>query len=113
MNPAERLSELERLAEAGGTRSTAPSVGATHRLRARRPRHCSSWRSSTFVTHRCRDWHDEQIVRATVIAGHAWWAARAPSRRTLTVFGGSLSETNAANRQSHGSGVRMVAIVDC
>ena len=105
MDPSERLSGLERLAELGGGASRLSRQHAAGKLTARE-RVDLLFDPGTFeeldklVTHRCRDFGmaDELIPGDGVIAGHGRVDGRPvyAFAQDFTVFGGSLSETNAA-----------------
>src|SRR5450759_4828383 len=94
MDPHKTLADLERRAELGGGRLTA------------RERMELLFDPGTFeevdklVTHRCRDFGmEQQIVPGDgVVAGHGLIDGRQvfAFAQDFTVFGGSLSETNAA-----------------
>ncbi len=99
------LEELERLAELGGGEERLRRQHAAGKLTARE-RIDLLFDSGTFqevdklVTHRCRDFGmDEQIVPGDgVVAGQGRVSGRPvyAFAQDFTVFGGSLSETNAA-----------------
>jgi propionyl-CoA carboxylase beta chain len=105
MDPLKHLDDLERAAEMGGGESRFRRQHEAGKLTARE-RIDLLFDPGTFeevdklVTHRCRDFGmDEQIVPGDgVVAG----AGRVEDRpvyafaQDFTVFGGSLSETNAA-----------------
>jgi len=63
-----------------------------------------------LITHRCRDFGMEEPAHPGRRCGLRTWPGRRSAgvrvrARTFTVFGGSLSETNAGqNRQDHGPG---------
>jgi propionyl-CoA carboxylase beta chain len=105
MDPAVRLAELERLAEAGGGEARRRRQHDAGRLTARE-RIDLLFDPGTFeeldklVTHRCRDFGmaDEVIPGDGVVAGHGRVDGRPvyAFAQDFTVFGGSLSETNAA-----------------
>src|SRR5213595_222535 len=104
-NPHDMLADLERRAELGGGEDRLKRQRAAGKLTARE-RIELLFDAGTFeeldnlVTHRCRDFGmDEQLVPGDgVVAG----AGRIDGRpvyafaQDFTVFGGSLSETNAA-----------------
>ena len=111
---ADRLSELERLAELGGGEERLRKQHEAGKLTARE-RVDLLFDAGTFeeldklVTHRCLDFgmEKELIPGDGVVAGHGRVDGRPvyAFAQDFTVFGGSLSETNAAeNRQGHGSG---------
>jgi len=99
------LADLERRAEAGGGERRLARQHAAGKLTARE-RIDLLFDPGTFeevdklVTHRCRDFGmDEQIVPGDgVVAGHGLVDGRQvfAFAQDFTVFGGSLSETNAA-----------------
>jgi propionyl-CoA carboxylase beta chain len=99
------LEDLERRAELGGGQDRLDRHRAAGKLTARE-RVALLFDPGTFeevdklVTHRCRDFGmDEQIVPGDgVIAGHGLIDGRQvfAFAQDFTVFGGSLSETNAA-----------------
>ena len=105
MDPLTHLADLERRAELGGGENRIKRQHDAGKLSARE-RIDLLFDPGTFdevdklVTHRCRDFEmDEQIVPGDgVVAG----AGRVEGRtvfafaQDFTVFGGSLSETNAA-----------------
>ena len=105
MNPHDVLDNLERRAELGGGEDRRLRQHAAGKLTARE-RIDVLFDSGTFeevdklVTHRCRDFGmDEQIVPGDgVVAGHGLVDGRQvfAFAQDFTVFGGSLSETNAA-----------------
>jgi propionyl-CoA carboxylase beta chain len=105
MDPRARLAELERLAEAGGGDARRQRQHDAGRLTARE-RVDLLFDPGTFeeldklVTHRCRDFGmDQQLVPGDgVVAGHGRIEGRPvyAFAQDFTVFGGSLSETNAA-----------------
>ena len=105
MDAHERLADLERLAEQGGGEDRRRRQHDAGKLTAREridllfdP--ASFDEIDKLVTHRCRDFGmaDEVVPGDGVIAGHG----RVDGRQVIafaqdfTVFGGSLSETNAA-----------------
>ncbi len=102
---ADRLAELERLAEAGGGDARLKRQHEAGKLTARE-RVDLLFDAGTFeeldklVTHRCRDFGmDEEVVPGDgVVAGHGRVDGRQvyAFAQDFTVFGGSLSETNAA-----------------
>jgi propionyl-CoA carboxylase beta chain len=105
MNPEDVLADLERRAELGGGQSRVERQHAAGKLTARE-RVDFLFDPGTFeevdklVTHRCRDFGmEQQIVPGDgVIAGHGLIDGRPvfAFAQDFTVFGGSLSETNAA-----------------
>src|SRR4026209_586342 len=100
----DRLAELERLAELGGGEARLRKQHEAGKLTARE-RIELLFDSGTFeevdklVTHRCRDFGMEQslIPGDGVVAGHGLIDGRQvfAFAQDFTVFGGSLSETNA------------------
>ena len=115
VNRKEKLDELQkrvRMAEeGGGANAASASTRKANSRRASASNCCStkapSKRLDKLVTHRCRDFGmDEQIVPGD---GFVTGYGRIDGRlvyvfaQDFTVFGGSLSETNAAeNLQGHG-----------
>jgi propionyl-CoA carboxylase beta chain len=105
MTPADRLAELERRAELGGGEDRLRRQHEAGKLTARE-RVDLLFDPGTFeeidklVTHRCRDFGmtDEVVPGDGVIAGHGRVDGRLvyAFAQDFTVFGGSLSETNAA-----------------
>jgi propionyl-CoA carboxylase beta subunit len=105
MNPDDTLADLERRAELGGGEARLERQHDAGKLTARE-RIDLLFDPGTFeevdklVTHRCRDFGmDEQIVPGDgVVAGHGLIDGRQvfAFAQDFTVFGGSLSETNAA-----------------
>jgi propionyl-CoA carboxylase beta chain len=105
MDPLQRLSDLERLAERGGGDDRLRRQHDAGKLTARE-RIDLLFDPGTFeeldklVTHRCRDFgmEDEIVPGDGVIAGHGRIDGRPvyAFAQDFTVFGGSLSETNAA-----------------
>src|SRR6516225_10848186 len=105
MDPEETLAEFERRAELGGGDERQRKQRAAGKLTARE-RIDLLFDAGTFeevdklVTHRCRDFGMEsQIVPGDgVVAGHGLVDGRQvfAFAQDFTVFGGSLSETNAA-----------------
>src|ERR1700704_5251847 len=105
MNPEETLADLERRAELGGGEARLHKQQAAGKLTARE-RIDLLFDPGTFeevdklVTHRCRDFGMEnQIIPGDgVVAGHGLIDGRQvfAFAQDFTVFGGSLSETNAA-----------------
>jgi propionyl-CoA carboxylase beta chain len=105
MNPEETLADLERRAELGGGQSRIERQHAAGKLTARERIDLlfdpgSFEEIDRLVTHRCRDFGmDAQVVPGDgVIAGHGLVDGRqvCAFAQDFTVFGGSLSETNAA-----------------
>jgi propionyl-CoA carboxylase beta chain len=104
MNPIEKLRELERLAEEGGGADRLKRQHEAGKLTARE-RMDELFDSGTFeevdklVTHRCRDFGMEKLVIPGdgVVTGHGLVNGRVvyAFAQDFTVFGGSLSETNA------------------
>jgi len=105
VNPKDVLDDLERRAEAGGGAERVRRQHAAGKLTARE-RIDLLFDPGTFeevdklVTHRCRDFgmEDQLIPGDGVIAGHGLIDGRQvfAFAQDFTVFGGSLSETNAA-----------------
>ncbi len=105
MNTRQTLSELERRAEAGGGEERQRRQHAAGKLTARE-RMEQFFDAGTFeesdklVTHRCQDFGmaDELVPGDGVVAGHGLADGRPvyAFAQDFTVFGGSLSETNAA-----------------
>jgi propionyl-CoA carboxylase beta chain len=105
VNPKDLLDDLERRAEAGGGAERVKRQHAAGKLTARE-RIDLLFDPGTFeevdklVTHRCRDFGmDDQLIPGDgVIAGHGLIDGRQvfAFAQDFTVFGGSLSETNAA-----------------
>ena len=105
MNPEDVLADLERRAELGGGQDRLDRQRAAGKLTARE-RVELLFDPGTFeeldklVTHRCRDFGmDQQVVPGDgVVAGHGLIDGRQvfAFAQDFTVFGGSLSETNAA-----------------
>src|SRR2546421_6178048 len=105
MNPRDTLADLERRAELGGGEDRMRRQHAAGKLTARE-RIELLFDAGTFeevdklVTHRCRDFGmDSQVVPGDgVVAGHGLIDGRQvfAFAQDFTVFGGSLSETNAA-----------------
>jgi propionyl-CoA carboxylase beta chain len=105
VNPKDLLDDLERRAEAGGGAERVRRQHAAGKLTARE-RIDLLFDPGTFeevdklVTHRCRDFgmEDQLIPGDGVIAGHGLIDGRQvfAFAQDFTVFGGSLSETNAA-----------------
>ena len=105
MNPRDTLADLERRAELGGGEARVERQHAAGKLTARE-RIDLLFDPGTFeevdklVTHRCRDFgmEDQIIPGDGVVAGHGLIDGRQvfAFAQDFTVFGGSLSETNAA-----------------
>src|SRR4029078_4605415 len=105
MAPLETLSQLEVLAELGGGQDRIDRQRAAGKLTARE-RIDLLFDPGTFeeldklVTHRCRDFGmDQHIIPGDgVVSGHGLVDGRTVCAfaQDFTVFGGSLSETNAA-----------------
>jgi propionyl-CoA carboxylase beta chain len=105
MNPIERLRDLERRAEEGGGAERLKKQHDAGKLTARE-RVEMLFDPGTFeevdklVTHRCRDFGmDKQVIPGDgVVTGHGRVNGRVACAfaQDFTVFGGSLSETNAA-----------------
>src|SRR6478752_2705876 len=105
MDPHDTLAELERRAELGGGADRLERQHAAGKLTARERIELlydpgTFEELDRFVTHRCRDFGmDEQLIPGDgVIAGHGLVDGRQvfAFAQDFTVFGGSLSETNAA-----------------
>src|SRR5437762_5498088 len=105
MNPEETLADLERRAELGGGEARLKKQHDAGKLTARE-RIELLFDAGTFeeddklVTHRCPDFgRENQLVPGDgVVAGHGLVNGRQvfAFAQDFTVFGGSLSETNAA-----------------
>ena len=105
MDPQHKLDELERRAELGGGEDRLKHQRAAGKLTARE-RVAILFDAGTFeevdklVSHRCLDFGmaDQVIPGDGVIAGHGRIDGRVvyAFAQDFTVFGGSLSETNAA-----------------
>src|SRR6186997_510092 len=105
MDPIKYLEDLERLAELGGGEERLKKQHDAGKLTARE-RIDLLFDPATFdetdklVTHRCRDFGlgDELVPGDGVVAGHGRVDGRPvyAFAQDFTVFGGSLSETNAA-----------------
>jgi len=105
MDATERLADLERRAEQGGGEERLRRQHDAGKLTARE-RIDLLFDPATFeeidklVTHRCRDFGmaDQVIPGDGVVAGHGRVGGRpvCAFAQDFTVFGGSLSETNAA-----------------
>ena len=105
MNPEDTLADFERRAELGGGEARLRKQRAAGKLTARE-RIELLFDSGTFeevdklVTHRCRDFgmEDQVVPGDGVIAGHGLVDGHQvfAFAQDFTVFGGSLSETNAA-----------------
>src|SRR5581483_8534697 len=105
MHPNELLSDLERRAQLGGGAARQQRQRDAGKLTARERVELLFDQGSfeeldKFVTHRCRDFGmEEQLVPGDgVVAGHGRIDGRPvyAFAQDFTVFGGSLSETNAA-----------------
>src|SRR6478672_8611531 len=104
MNPQETLPDLERGAELGGGADRLKRQHDAGKLTARE-RMELLFDPGTFeeldklVTHRCRDFgmEDQVIPGDGVVSGHGLIDGRQvfAFAQDFTVFGGSLSETNA------------------
>jgi propionyl-CoA carboxylase beta chain len=103
--PGERLDALERLAERGGGDARISRQHEAGKLTARERVDLLFDRGSfqeldKLVTHRCRDFGigEELVPGDGVVAGHGRIDDRqvCAFAQDFTVFGGSLSETNAA-----------------
>ena len=105
MDPLDKLADLERLAELGGGAERQKRHHDAGKLTARE-RIELLFDAGTFeevdklVTHRCRDFGMDRLIVPGdgVIAGHGLVDGRqvCAFAQDFTVFGGSLSETNAA-----------------
>src|SRR5688500_2661472 len=105
MDPIEKLRERERLAELGGGEERLKKQHDQGKLTARE-RMTRLFDAGTFeevdklVTHRCQDFGMDQVVIPGdgVVSGHGRIHGRVAYAfaQDFTVFGGSLSETNAA-----------------
>src|SRR6186997_2980719 len=105
MDPIKYLEDLERLAELGGGEERLKKQHDAGKLTARE-RIDLLFDPGTFeeldklVTHRCRDFgmEDEIVPGDGVVSGHGRVDGRPvyAFAQDFTVFGGSLSETNAA-----------------
>jgi len=105
MDPLDKLTDLERLAELGGGAERQKRQHDAGKLTARE-RIELLFDAGTFeevdklVTHRCRDFGMDRLIVPGdgVIAGHGLVDGRqvCAFAQDFTVFGGSLSETNAA-----------------
>jgi propionyl-CoA carboxylase beta chain len=105
MNPLSRLADLRRRAELGGGEARLRRQREGGRLTARERIDLlfdagSFEEFDAFVTHRCRDFGmaDERVPGDGVVAGRGRVDGRPVHAfaQDFTVFGGSLSETNAA-----------------
>jgi propionyl-CoA carboxylase beta chain len=105
MNPERTLADLEHRAELGGGETRLRRQHDAGKLSARERIEllfdpASFEEVDKLVTHRCRDFGmDEQLIPGDgVIAGHGLIEGRQvfAFAQDFTVFGGSLSETNAA-----------------
>jgi propionyl-CoA carboxylase beta chain len=104
-HPHEHLADLERRAELGGGEERLRRQREAGKLTARERIDLlfdpgTFEETDKFVTHRCRDFGmDEQRVPGDgVVCGHGRIQGRVvyAFAQDFTVFGGSLSETNAA-----------------
>src|SRR5216110_2950192 len=104
MNPHDTLADLERRAELGGGEERLRRQHEAGKLTARERIELLFDRGSfeeldKLVTHRCRDFGmaDQVVPGDGVIAGHGLVDRRPvfAFAQDFTVFGGSLSETNA------------------
>jgi propionyl-CoA carboxylase beta chain len=105
MDPVDKLADLERQAEEGGGAERLRRQHEAGKLTARE-RLDLLFDPGTFeevdklVTHRCRDFGmDQQVIPGDgVVSGHGRIDGRVACAfaQDFTVFGGSLSETNAA-----------------
>jgi propionyl-CoA carboxylase beta chain len=105
MDPIDKLRERERLADLGGGEARLKKQHELGKLTARE-RMTRLFDAGTFeevdklVTHRCRDFGMEQTIIPGdgVVSGHGRINGRKvfAFAQDFTVFGGSLSETNAA-----------------
>jgi propionyl-CoA carboxylase beta chain len=105
MNPLDTLADLERRAELGGGEERLEKQHAAGKLTARERMELLFDRGTfeeidKLVTHRCLDFGmaDQQVPGDGVVAGHGLVDGRqvCAFAQDFTVFGGSLSETNAA-----------------
>jgi propionyl-CoA carboxylase beta subunit len=105
MTPHDRLADLERLAELGGGEARLRRQREAGKLTTRERVDLlfdpgSFEEVDKLVTHRCRDFGlgDEIVPGDGVVAGHGRVDGRPvyAFAQDFTVFGGSLSETNAA-----------------
>ncbi|MFO7302842.1 MAG: acyl-CoA carboxylase subunit beta [Acidobacteriota bacterium] len=105
MDPFARLADLERRADEGGGERRRRRQHESGRLTARERIDLlfdpgSFQEIDRFVTHRCTDFgmQAEQVPGDGVVAGHGLVDGRQvwAFAQDFTVFGGSLSETNAA-----------------
>src|SRR5216683_5165620 len=106
-DPHQTLADLERRAELGGGEARQKRQHEAGKLTARE-RMERLFDPGTFeevdklVTHRCRDFGMEQqlVPGDGVVAGHGLVDGRQvfAFAQDFTVFGGSLSETNAAKK---------------
>src|SRR4051795_6974125 len=105
MSHDEQLRDFERLAELGGGEARLRRQHDAGKLTARERIDLlfdpgSFEETDKFVTHRCRDFGmDEQVIPGDgVVCGHGRVNGRVTYAfaQDFTVFGGSLSETNAA-----------------
>jgi len=104
-NPLERLADLKRQSESGGGEDRLRRQREAGKLTARERITLlfdpdTFEETDAFVTHRCRDFGmEDQIVPGDgVVSGHGRVDGRLvyAFAQDFTVFGGSLSETNAA-----------------
>src|SRR3989441_6823780 len=105
MNPKDVLADLDRRAELGGGEERLRKQRASGKLTARERMELlfdpgTFEEIDKFITHRCRDFGmgDQVVPGDGVVAGHGRVNGRATYAfaQDFTVFGGSLSETNAA-----------------
>src|SRR3982750_1169958 len=105
MNPRDTLADLERRAELGGGEDRLRRQHDAGKLTARERIEllfdpASFEEVDKLVTHRCRDFGmaDQIVPGDGVVAGHGRINGRLAYAfaQDFTVFGGSLSETNAA-----------------
>jgi len=105
MDPLDKLTDLERLAELGGGAERQKRQHDAGKLTARERIELlfdagSFEEVDKLVTHRCRDFGMDRLIVPGdgVIAGHGLVDGRqvCAFAQDFTVFGGSLSETNAA-----------------
>src|SRR3989441_1660046 len=105
MNPKDVLADLDRRAELGGGEERLRKQRASGKLTARERMDLlfdpgTFEEIDKFITHRCRDFGmgDQVVPGDGVVAGHGRVNGRVTYAfaQDFTVFGGSLSETNAA-----------------
>src|SRR5438034_2305690 len=105
MNPKDVLADLDRRAELGGGEERLRKQRAGGKLTARERMELlfdpgTFEEIDKFITHRCRDFGmgDQVVPGDGVVAGHGRVNGRVTYAfaQDFTVFGGSLSETNAA-----------------